>query len=209
MSEADGKTHTPRVCVDLDGVLNMYDGWKGEGHFAGPRPGAVEFLQELNRQGYDVAIFTSRDPSRTWSWLDKHHMSAYVETVFQKLPAMAYVDDRAVRFDGDFQLALGEIQRKPHWKLYALKKGLPWKGETCRRCGREQRIAWSVIDELWEAVVPEVYFEKTLCLECFFQLADAEKVHVAKEDFRRLSVVAFTVEDGGPGPVDRPTFIGT
>ena len=38
----------PIVCVDLDGVLNDYDGWKGADYFHPPRPGAREFSQQLN-----------------------------------------------------------------------------------------------------------------------------------------------------------------
>ena len=82
-----------------------------------------------------------------------------------------------------------------------------WRGEICKKCGREQRVAWSVTDALWKAVVPEELFEKTLCLECFFKLADKRKAHVKKEDFRYLAAVAFDKEDGGPGMVERPVFV--
>lgn len=44
-----------------------------------------------------------------------------------------------------------------------------WEGETCKRCGRDQRLVWSVHDNHWE-LVPCKYKNKVLCLECFLEL---------------------------------------
>ena len=48
----------PIICVDLDGVLNAFDGWKGADFFHPPRPGAREFLKELNAKGQPVLVGT-------------------------------------------------------------------------------------------------------------------------------------------------------
>ena len=90
---------------------------------------------------------------------------------------------------------------------YAACKVVRWRGEVCWQCGRDQRMAWSVTDECWLRIVPEKWQERTLCLECFFALADEKKEPVSYDDFRHLSVVAFAEVDGGPGPVERPTFL--
>lgn len=97
------------VCVDLDGVLAKYDGWKGVEHIGDPIPGAVEFTKELSKIG-DVVIFTTRcNPevnkpekahllvNRVEAWLDEHGFEyAHVYAGVGKPIAVAYVDDRAV-----------------------------------------------------------------------------------------------------------------
>jgi len=95
------------VCVDLDGVLSNYGGWKGIEHFGEPIPGAVDFTKDLSRR-YRIVIFTSRcheeegrdvDYARklVTAWLDRHGF-AYDEiyTGNGKPFANAYIDDRAV-----------------------------------------------------------------------------------------------------------------
>ena len=100
----------PIICVDLDGVLNSFDGWKGADFFHPPRPGAREFLEELNRQGYRVVVFTVR-----WG---PHDLSELVWMVTDKKPpAFAYIDDRAICFQGDFSKTLDQLQSfKAHWE---------------------------------------------------------------------------------------------
>lgn len=120
------------VCVDLDGVLAQYDGWKGVEHIGDPIPGAVLFtkrLQEIAR----VVIFTTRtnaDPKisernesverltqRVRLWLDAHGFAYDEIYVGQGKPlASAYVDDRAVvcrpkEWQWDFHATLGCVRR--------------------------------------------------------------------------------------------------
>ncbi len=54
-----------------------------------------------------------------------------------------------------------------------------WRYETCKCCTREQRIAWTVSNVLWERVVILYYSEKVLCLECFLRMADDREVKVS------------------------------
>jgi phosphoglycolate phosphatase-like HAD superfamily hydrolase len=108
----------PVICVDLDGVLNDFDGWKGADFFHPPRPGAREFLKTLNDNGYRVIVFTVRWGPHVESWLARHGLSEYVWMVTDKKPAAyVYVDDRAICFDGDFEKALNQIGGfKAHWE---------------------------------------------------------------------------------------------
>ncbi len=108
----------PVVCVDLDGVLNAYDGWQGADFFHPPRRGAREFLETLNASGYRVIVFTVRWAPHVEAWLEQHGLRAYVsEVTDKKPPAHVYVDDRAVCFTGDFGQALDQISRfKAHWE---------------------------------------------------------------------------------------------
>ncbi|MDF1812731.1 MAG: hypothetical protein P1V20_10975 [Verrucomicrobiales bacterium] len=95
------------ICIDLDGVLATYDGWKGIEHFGEPVAGAVEFTKKMAKK-YRVIIFTSRTHeeegrdigkarSLVGAWLDRHGF-AYDEiyTGVGKPFASAYIDDRAV-----------------------------------------------------------------------------------------------------------------
>ncbi len=106
------------VCVDLDGVLNLYDGWRGADYFHPPRPGAEEFLRALAARNYRVIIFTIRWAAHVETWLDEHGLKPYVDSVTNQKPvAHVYLDDRAICFQGDFDQALRQIAAfKPHWE---------------------------------------------------------------------------------------------
>ena len=92
-----GDDDKPIICVDLDGVLNEFDGWKGADFFHPPRSGAREFLEELNRKGYRVVVFTVRWGPHVESWLAKWGLSEHVWMVTDKKPpAHVYIDDRGM-----------------------------------------------------------------------------------------------------------------
>ena len=48
------------VCVDFDGCLAEYDGWKGATVLGEPLPGAKEFMEMLHGMGIEVVIYTCR-----------------------------------------------------------------------------------------------------------------------------------------------------
>lgn len=103
------------IAVDLDGVLNLYDGWKGPEAFAEPRPGAREFLEEA-RTTYRVVIHTTRDPEAVTKWLEANGFPLY-EVTSQKVPAVVYLDDRALPFQGSFDGVLEKIRAfRPFWE---------------------------------------------------------------------------------------------
>ena len=106
------------VCVDFNGVLDSYSGWRGPAHFDPPRPGAREFLQALGARGYGVVIFTTRYPDDVWRWLDTFGLRGLVQEVTDRKPAAhVFVDDRAVCFRGDFGRTLEEIDTfSAHWE---------------------------------------------------------------------------------------------
>jgi hypothetical protein len=103
----------PRVCLDLDGVLARYEGWKGSDHIGAPLPGALDFATSLSEFA-DIVIFSSRcspdaagegssvaDPARMRiriiDWLEKYKFPYVDVYVGQGKPrAAAFIDDRAV-----------------------------------------------------------------------------------------------------------------
>ncbi|MBV9217454.1 MAG: hypothetical protein JO053_14900 [Acidobacteria bacterium] len=103
-----------RVCVDLDGVLAEYDGWKGPDHFGKPLPGALTFCKKLAEIA-DIVVFTSRcsdDPGareeagglspgqvriKVIDWLEKHKFPFTDVYIGHGKPRVdAFIDDRGI-----------------------------------------------------------------------------------------------------------------
>ena len=106
------------ICLDFDGVLNQYTGWKGETELFEPRPGVEEFLRQLRFQFTHIVIYSTRVPTVILRWLRDYNLDMWIdEVVAIKPPAIAYVDDRAVRFDGDYNATLAELDTfTPYWE---------------------------------------------------------------------------------------------
>ena len=106
------------ACVDLNGVLDAYGGWRGADHFDPPRPGAREFLTGLRARGFRVVVFTTRWPGDVRQWLEQYDLADLVDDVTDRKPAAyVFVDDRAVCFRGDFDATLREIDNfSAHWE---------------------------------------------------------------------------------------------
>jgi cation transport ATPase len=106
------------VCVDLNGVLDAYTGWRGPEHWDPPRAGAETFLQSLHENGFRIVIFTTRHAEDAKRWLDEHGLTRYVDDVTDRKPAAhVFVDDRAVCFRGDFDATLADVVSfTAHWE---------------------------------------------------------------------------------------------
>lgn len=105
------------IYIDFDGVLNQYKGWQDAYVLFKPRDGVKEFLNVLS-QDYEIHIFTTRNPDCIKSWLTKYNLICYVDHITNiKAPAYAYIDDRAIRFKGNYLQTLTELKNfKPYWK---------------------------------------------------------------------------------------------
>jgi cysteine desulfurase / selenocysteine lyase len=106
------------VCVDLNGVLDTYTGWKGEQHWDPPAPGAREFLRGLHEHGWRIIVFTTRHYLGVQRWLSRHGLFEYVSEITDIKPAATvFVDDRAVRHRGDFAATLEQVLSfNAHWE---------------------------------------------------------------------------------------------
>jgi hypothetical protein len=101
------------VAVDFDGPIHRYSqGWNNGTIYDRPADGALDALDTLMGRSA-VFVHTSRDPRQVVPWLRAHGLSATARmptspfwddqrrllVTNSKLPALAYVDDRAVRYE--------------------------------------------------------------------------------------------------------------
>lgn len=70
---------------------------------------------------------------------------------------------------------------------------MKWPYERCDLCKREQRIAWSVHDEVWLAVMGKDH-RMIVCLECFLKRADKRKINITWNDFSFFGWIGINVE---------------
>ena len=121
------------VCVDFDNTLFPW------GEFfevdAQPMPGAVDALKAFREAGFSIVIFSSRMSPR---WLQSANQSGSRHTEYiidcltrhdmpwdaltaEKIPAMAYIDDKAIEF----------TPKSPNWEQ--IVKRLVKTGEQKKR----------------------------------------------------------------------------
>lgn len=113
---------TRTIAVDFDGVIHTYDkGWHDGTIYGELVPGAAETIRMLQRQDNALYVCTSRDVFDVASWLIARDIPAVTRQFVQfwsdtstllvtnqKLPALAFIDDRAIRFI-DWPSALTEL----------------------------------------------------------------------------------------------------
>ena len=126
------------VVFDFDGVIHSYtSGWQGPDVIPDPPvPGIKEAIEEIRAAGYAVVVVSTRCTTekgygaiRAWLIDNEIEVDALMTG---KPPAIAYIDDRAICFDG-----------KPEELLSKIRTFKPWNA----RCGvskvtvSEERIA--------------------------------------------------------------------
>jgi predicted phosphatase len=102
------------ICVDFDGTIFP---WGEINASEPPFPHAVEVIKRMKQKGWTVIIFTSRMSPTWWNaegWNLKEAMQEqlgivqarlaawdipYDRITCEKVPAAAYIDDRAIHFD--------------------------------------------------------------------------------------------------------------
>lgn len=92
------------LAVDFDGVLHKYSkGWHDGTCYDVPIEGAMDALLNLMNRGYNIVIFTARPTAPVHEWMLKYWTAkqfAIPEITNSKPAAVAYIDDRAVKFNG-------------------------------------------------------------------------------------------------------------
>ena len=100
------------MCIDFDGVIHNHNLGFHDGTIYGkPLDGAINSIKTLSKQ-YKIVIYTCKaNPDRPlinnktgveliWEWLQKYEIKEYIHDVtFNKPNAVAYIDDKAIRFE--------------------------------------------------------------------------------------------------------------
>ena len=103
------------VAIDFDGVLNKYEGWKGENNLSTPQSGVAYFLGKIS-EDYNIVIFTCRDNRKVREWLEKYKLDQYITAVTMTKPqAYVYIDDRSITYDGSYSKVLEELENFRVW----------------------------------------------------------------------------------------------
>jgi hypothetical protein len=119
------------VAVDFDGVIHSYErGWQDGSIYGDLMPGALDSLGLLMDR-YAVFIHTTRNARQVAHWIEDRtghgiecttsispwpwkrqfwNQRGFLLVTNRKLPAIAYIDDRAVRFT-DWSQALSDLTR--------------------------------------------------------------------------------------------------
>ena len=125
------------VVFDFDGVIHSYtSGWKGIDIIPDePVEGIENALKEIHEAGYEVAIVSTRCSSNLGAdaikcWLNKYNLFKYIDIICkEKPPAIVYIDDRAICFDGRPEKLLSKIENFVPWNK---KKNKNFDGKIFR-----------------------------------------------------------------------------
>lgn len=109
------------VVFDFDGVVHSYkSGWQGETVIPDPPvDGIKESIDSIRASGYKVVVVSTRCACYEGlvairEWLKKYDI-AVDDVSKEKPPAICYVDDRAIRFDGNAEALMEQIKNFKSW----------------------------------------------------------------------------------------------
>lgn len=109
------------VVFDFDGVINSYkSGWQGATNIPdSPVDGIAELIDGLREQGYEVAVVSTRCATIEGRDAVKEYLIANeinVDLIMaEKPPAIVYVDDRGITFDGTTDDLMRKITTFKAW----------------------------------------------------------------------------------------------
>ena len=114
---------TPIICIDFDGVVHSYErGWQGGEIYGRVTDGFFEWAEQASKL-FKLTIYSSRSKSpegiaamSAWlagqraTWREERGLAAEDDTLafefaHEKPSAWLTIDDRAIRFDGDWSAA--------------------------------------------------------------------------------------------------------
>ena len=102
------------IVIDIDGTLLEYDHYEPF-VYGQPKPGAIEFLRAQKAAGHKIILHTARSREEQFALIN--HLAAVgiaeLTDGFQadKPIGHVYIDDRAVRFAGDWAHCAAEVDR--------------------------------------------------------------------------------------------------
>lgn len=108
------------IVFDFDGVIHSYrSGWKGTTIIPDPPVDGIKETIDNLRKIYKVVVVSSRSSSEEgrnaiMEWLKKYNI-VVDNVVSHKPPALVYIDDRAICFDGDAHKLEQQIKNFKNW----------------------------------------------------------------------------------------------
>lgn len=109
------------VVFDFDGVIHSYrSGWKGAAIIPDPPVGGIkEVIRGIRIAGYKVVVVSARCGQEggieaIHKWLNEHDI-VVDDVSIHKPPAIVYVNDRAICFDGYPENLLDKIKHFKPW----------------------------------------------------------------------------------------------
>lgn len=112
------------ICIDHNGVADQYQGWKGKDEWAPPAEEVEWFYQQLIVRQFRLVCHTAIETLDVLvDWYEHYNLARYMYAAsFMKIPAVCYVDDRAVYHDGNFHHTLDRVDNFGcHWETPELK----------------------------------------------------------------------------------------
>lgn len=109
----------PTLAVDLDGVIFEHRSWPERGHFGKLTKGCIRALESLKNDGWDIVIHTARHPDDFDLVEDKlQEIGVPYDRFWRgigKPLADIYLDDRGIKFEGDWRVILRAIKTFDTW----------------------------------------------------------------------------------------------
>jgi len=109
------------IVFDFDGVIHSYtSGWQGVEVIPDPVvPGIQSAIHSLQQEGYEVIVVSTRCAKPEGIVAVKKYLvenGIVVDDVMtEKPPAICYVDDRAICFDGHPETLFEKVQNFKPW----------------------------------------------------------------------------------------------
>lgn len=110
------------IAIDFDGVLHGYSkGWQDGSIYDAPKPGSARALATLQKLGFRILIYSTRNTPRIVDGAEQPSMANAVETYLrlhsipfdevwtkpEKPLCVAFIDDNAIHFE-NWPQALGD-----------------------------------------------------------------------------------------------------
>ena len=103
------------LLIDLDGVLNVYQGNFDIDKIPEIKEGAKDFLEKLS-VNYELKLFTTRNKILATKWLIENKIDNLFNDVTNiKDIAWLHIDDRCINFDGNYENLFNQIENFQVW----------------------------------------------------------------------------------------------
>lgn len=117
-----------RICIDIDGTICELKNYIGDYSKVRPLPGVVQFIKQRKKCGDQIILYTARhmkscsgnvgmviakQGKTLLDWLEENNIE-FDEIYFGKPNADVYIDDNAIRFEGNWNNYSDSLLN--HWK---------------------------------------------------------------------------------------------